>query len=378
MVTQSKREYLARIRDRYRHAGRKGKSRILDEFCAVCGHHRKHAIRLLRKDGRRRKRRPGRPSKYGREEIQVLENIWLNADRPCSARLVGMIGLWLPFYEKQYGYLEESSRKKLLTARPRTLDRVLGPTRKKYGSRGMSGTRHGDYLKSRIPIKINHADVSEPGYIQADTVAHCGGSLEGDFVWSLTSTDIMTGWTENGAVWNKGQYGVHQLLKRTEERLPFALKGFHSDNGGEFINHHLHSYYKDRPVPVEMTRGRAGKKNDNPHVEQKNYTHVRLLLGYQRIEIEELVRPINKLYELANLLNNFFCANRKLIFKERRGARYYKRYDQPATPAERLLASGNLTPSQIAAIEATRRNLDPYKLRAQIDAKRAAIFRALR
>ena len=378
MVIQSKREYLTQIKERYRRACKKGKSRILDEFCTVCGHHRKHAIRLLKKDRRTLKKKPGRPRKYGPAEIRVLANIWLNADRPCSSRLVGMIPIWLPFYEKRYGDQAESTRQKLLNAKPRTLDRVLQPTRKKHGSRGLSGTRHGDYLKSNIPIKISHGDVTEPGFMQADTVAHCGGSLEGDFIWSLTCTDILTAWTENGAVWNKGQYGVHELLERIEERLPFAIKGFHSDNGGEFINHHLHSYYVERDVPVKMTRSRAGRSNDNPHVEQKNFTHVRCLLGYQRIEDEGLLKTINELYEAANLLNNFFCSNRKVIFKERRGSKYYKKYDAPATPCQRLLASGTLSPDQAGTIEDTKRTLDPYKLRAQIDAKRAAIFKALR
>ena len=378
MVIQSKREYLAQIKERYRRACKKGKSRILDEFCTVCGHHRKHAIRLLRKDRRTLNKKPGRPHKYGPAEIRVLANIWLNADRPCSSPLIGMIPIWLPFYEKWYGDLAESTRQKLLNAKPRTLDRVLQPTRKKHGSRGLSGTRHGDYLKSNIPIKISHGDVTEPGFMQADTVAHCGGSLEGDFIWSLTCTDILTAWTENGAVWNKGQYGVHELLQRIEERLPFAIKGFHSDNGGEFINHHLHSYYVERDVPVNMTRSRAGRSNDNPHVEQKNFTHVRCLLGYQRIEDEGLLKTINELYEAANLLNNFFCSNRKVIFKERRGSKYYKKYDAPATPCQRLLASGTLSPDQAGTIEDTKRTLDPYKLRAQIDAKRAAIFKALR
>jgi hypothetical protein len=378
MVIQSKREYRAQIKERYRRACKKGKSRILDEFCKVCGYHRKHAIRLLRKDRRTLKKKPGRPSKYGPAELRVLENIWLNADRPCSSRLVGMIPIWLPFYEKRYGDLAESTRQKLLNAKPRTLDRVLQPTRKKHGSRGLSGTRHGDYLKSNIPIKISHGDVAEPGFMQADTVAHCGGSLEGDFVWSLTCTDILTGWTENGAVWNKGQYGVHELLQRIEDRLPFAIKGFHSDNGGEFINHHLHSYYVERDAPVKMTRSRAGKSNDNPHVEQKNFTHVRCLLGYQRIEDEGMLKIINELFEAANLLNNFFCSNRKVIFKERRGAKYYKRYDGPATPCERLLASGHLTEPQKTYLTDVSLNLDPYKLRKLIDAKRRTIFRKLR
>jgi len=378
MVVQSKREYLARIKDRYRHAGRKGKSRILDEFCAVCGHHRKHAIRLLRQDGRSRKKKPGRPSKYGPAEIQVLENIWLNADRPCSSRLVGVIPIWLPHYARRYGDLEESTRQKLLNAKARTLDRVLRPVRKKHGSRGLSGTRAGQYLKNSIPIKISHADVNEPGYIQADTVAHCGGRLEGDFVWSLTFTDIESGWTLNGAVWNKGEYGVHQHLERMEQNLPFAIRGFHSDNGGEFINHHLESYYRKRDNPVEMTRGRPGHKNDNPHVEQKNYTHVRLLLGWQRIEKPALIKVINEMYEAANLLTNFFCANRHLVHKERRGSRYYKKYDDAVTPCDRLLASNHITEPQKIWLTELRLNLDPYKLRRLIDAKQRLIFSQLR
>ena len=376
MVQQSKREYLAKIKDRYRKAGRGGKSRILDEFCKVCEHHRKHAIRLLNGDGRKRKKKPGRPSKYGPAEIQVLENIWLNADRPCSSRLVGMISVWLPHYEKNYGYLDESTKQKLLDAKARTLDRILGSVRKKHGSRGLSGTKAGQYLKNSIPIKISHADVNEPGYMQADTVAHCGGSLEGNFVWSLTFTDIESGWTENAAVWNKGEEGVHRQLKRMEETLPFSIKGFHSDNGGEFVNWHLESYY--RKNPVEMTRGRPGKKNDNPHVEQKNYTHVRLLLGWDRIENRALIKEINQMYEAANLLTNFFCANRHLVYKERRGSRYYKRYDEPTTPADRLLASESLNEAQRTHLCAIRCNLDPYQLRKFIDAKQRSIFRKLR
>lgn len=378
MVSQSKREYLAKIKDRYRRAGRRGKTRILDEFCYVCGHHRKHAIRLLRLDGRTRKKKPGRPSKYGKAEIQVLEEIWLAADRPCASRLVGTIPLWLPFYEKQHGNLDVSIRENLLKAKSRTLDRVLRPVRRKHGSRGLSGTKHGDYLKNHIPIKISHDDVAEPGFIQADTVAHCGGSMDGDFVWSLTFTDVFTGWTENGAVWNKGEHGVHQLLRNIEDRLPFRIKGFHTDNGGEFVNHHLHSYYRDREKPVEMTRGRAGRKNDNPHVEQKNWTHVRLLLGYQRIEDEALVKDINLVYQAANLLYNFFCVNRRLTVKERRGSKYYKKYDDPATPCQRLLDSGHLNEIQIVHLNVMRNKLDPYKLRRMIDSKRQAIFRSLR
>jgi hypothetical protein len=379
MVSQSKREYLARIKDRYRHANREGKSRILEEFCAVCGHHRKHAIRLLNADQRRRKKRPGRLRRYGAALIRVLEDIWLSAGCPCSARMAGMIRLWLPWYEKRHGDLDAEDRQKLETIRPRTLDRMLLVARRRYGHRGLSGTRHGEeLLKSQIPIKISHGDVDQPGFIQADTVAHGGDSTEGEFVWSLTFTDIFTGWTLNGAVWNKGQEAVFELLRQLEERLPFALRGFHTDNGGEFLNYHLHRYYLDREPPVQMTRTRPGRKNDNPHVEQKNYTHVRLLLGYQRIATPDLVQPINRLYEAANMLNNFFCSTRRLIFKERRGARYYKRYDEPATPCERVLAAGQLYPIQEAALITQSMALDPYQLRAFIDTQRAKILAQLR
>lgn len=378
MVGQSKRDYLAKIKDRYRHASREGKTHILDEFCAVCEHHRKHAIRLLNKDGRARRKKPGRPSGYGAEEIRIVEHIWLHAGRPCGARMAVMVRLWLPFYEKHHGDLEASQREKLLQLKPRTLDRLLVATRKKHGRRGLSGTVHGDYLARNIPVRISHHDVEQPGFVQADTVAHCGGSLDGDFVWSLTFTDVFSGWTENRAVWNKGQHGVFQMLQDIEEHLPFAIRNFHTDNGGEFINHHLYNYYQQRPKPVQMTRGRAGRKNDNPHVEQKNWTHVRQLLGYQRIADPGLLQNINLLYAAANLLNNFFGACRRLTFKERRGARYYKRFDAPATPCERLLASPQLNELQKTWLMTTRHALDPYQLRKTVDALQHAILSKLR
>ena len=171
---------------------------------------------------------------------------------------------------------------------------------------------------------------------------------------------------------------MHQAIERIEDRLPFEMKGVHTDNGGEFINYHLHSYFRDRPKPVQFTRSRASKKNDNPHVEQKNYTHVRLLLGYQRIEDPDLVQEINELYDAAGLLANFFCANRKLTFKERRGSKYYKRHDKALTPCQRLLNSGMLSEPQVIHLKSMRAHLNPYTLRERIDGKRKRIFRKLR
>jgi len=378
MVSKSKREYLAKIKDRYRHASRQGKARILDEFCAVCGHHRKHAIRLLNTDGRKKKKKPGRPSKYGEDEIRVIEDIWLHSNRPCAPRLAGMIPLWLPHYENANGDLDENVKEKLLDIRPRTLDRLLQSIRKKHGTRGISGTRGASYLKNYIPIKISHCDVDEPGHMQADMVAHCGGSMEGSFAWTLTFTDIFSGWTYNGAVWNKGQHGVHQQLATSEGRLPFRVKSFHSDNGKEFVNYHLYSFYHDRDVPVTVTRSRPGRSNDNPHVEQKNDTHVRKLLGYGRIDRESLIDEMNELYEASNLLNNFFCTNHKLVFKERRGSRYYRKYDKPITPCQRLLNSDALNELENTHLTEMMINLDPYKLNKLIESKQRSILRKIR
>ena len=199
MGDETKQECLERTRWRYRRAGRKYKKTILDEFCATWGYHRKYAIALLNQKASKRGDRRGRPARYGKEEHTVLERIWLVANRPCSRRLKAILPNWVPFYEQQYDRLDRSTRKNLLRISKNSIDRLLKPTRKKYGSRGRSGTRPGTQLLHQIPVKTSHWDISEPGFMQADTVAHGGESMEGDFAHSLTLTDICTGWTENSA-----------------------------------------------------------------------------------------------------------------------------------------------------------------------------------
>jgi hypothetical protein len=375
MVAGSKREYLENIRPRYATAGREHKRRILDEFCEVCGHHRKHAIRLLRKDRTGRKRRPGRPSQYGPEDRKVLECIWLAANRPCALRLKAMLPLWLPHYEKEHGHVAPLLRQRLLAVSSRTLDRLLRPVRRVHGTRGRCGTRPGSLLKHQIPIKTEHADVRKPGVMEADTVAHCGNSLDGDFIWSLTMTDIFSGWTENRAVWNKGYDGVRQAIAHIEHQVPFGLTGFHSDNGGEFLNHHLIRYFHERHLPVEYSRSRPYHKNDTAHVEQKNYTHVRLLLGYDRLDNAALLPPINQLYEAWALFNNFFCASLKLVRKTKIGSRYHKTYDVPQTPYQRLMASPDVNEALKTHLTELACNLNPFTLKKAIDAQQRRILR---
>ena len=378
MVQRTRLEYLASIRERYQRAGRIHKRHILDEFCQVCKYHRKHAIRLLRGLRPGRQRRPGRPPRYGEEERKILEMIWLTANRPCSLRLKAALPVWLPHYEAKFSRVPPPVKANLLTISPRTLDRLMRPVRKQHGLRGRSGTRPGSLLKYQIPIKTEHADVNKPGVMEADTVAHCGNSLDGNFVWSLTLTDVFSGWTQNRAVWNKGYEGVKQAIADIEQELPFHLTGFHSDNGGEFLNHHLVRYFTDRDLPVDFSRSRPYHKNDTARVEQKNYTHVRLLLGYGRIEDPALIPKINLLYQTWALFNNFFSPTLKLVDKTKVGSRYFKTYDTPQTPCQRLMASPHTNEAIKTFLTELVCNLNPFALKKQIDHHQRLILATVR
>jgi hypothetical protein len=286
-----------------------------------------------------------------------------------------MLPIWLPWFEKDHGILSPEARQRLTAMSARTLDGLLKPVRRLHGTRGRCGTRPGSLLKHQIPIKTEHADVHKPGVLEADTVAHCGNSLDGDFIWSLTLTDIFSGWTENRAVWNKGYEGVRQAIADVEQRLPFALTGFHSDNGGEFLNHHLIRYFQERHLPVDYSRGRPYHKNDTAHVEQKNYTHVRLLLGYERFSNPALVPTINLLYEAWTLFNNFFCASLKLVSKTKQGSRYHKTYDTPRTPYQRLMDSPDMNEAVKTNLTEQACNINPFALKKLIDAHQRRLLR---
>ena len=378
MVRYSKVEYLKAIVSRYGNAGRRYKRRILDEFCEVCGYHRKHAIRLLNRSGTVVARKPGRPSVYGEAEREVLTPIWLAANRPCSRRFQPMLPQWLPFYEQEHGGLAPAVKQRLLTVSVRTRDRLMKPVRRQYGTHGLCGTRPGTLLKQQIPIKTHHANVKQPGLMEADTVAHGGASLEGDFVGSLTLTDIFSQWTENRALWNRGYANTEAAIRDVEQHLPFLLTGFHSDNGGEFLNHHLIRYLRDRQRPVNVTRSRPNHKDDTAHVEQKNFTHVRLLLGYGRIDTPALIPLINRLYEAWGLYNNVCCASLKLIEKKRVGARYIKKYDTAKTPCQRLIDSPDVDEAKKTFLTDLRCNVNPFALKRLIDALQRQILSHLR
>jgi len=381
MVLQSRREYLEAIRNRYRKACRKEKSVILDEFCANCGYNRKYAIRLLRKKSPPLpNRKPGPAFRYDKDLLLVpLKRIWFATDQMCSKKLKAAIPLWLPFYEEEHEALSLQVRQKLLEMSPATIDRMLKPLRALY-KKGRCSTKPGTLLKNQIPIKTHNWDVARPGYFEADTVAHCGNSMAGDFVFSLTFTDIFSGWTENRAVWGKGSQGVLLQIRNIEERIAFPILGFDCDNGSEFLNHHLVRYFTDRPKsPVQFTRSRPYRKNDNAFVEQKNWTHVRQLLGYDRFDSPELVPLINDLYlNEWSLFTNYFCPTLKLKEKQRINSRYTKKYEPPKTPYQRLLVSNDVSSAAKRSLEAVYNSLNPFKLKRKIDDKLKAIFHIVR
>jgi hypothetical protein len=376
MCHKEKQAYRRAIHQRYAAASRQEKKRILDEFCAVCEYNRKYAIRLLHRSPWRKKRKRGRKSRYAAPAfLKALLSIWQATDFMCSTRFKACMPVWLPFFEQTFGVLPWDIHDKLLAISRPTLDRVLKPLRIRY-RKGLCGTKPGSMLRNHIPIRTDNWDITKPGFMEADTVAHCGTSLGGDFVWSLTMTDIHTAWTEVRAVWNKGSHDVIEQVKDIERTVPFALLGFDCDNGSEFLNHHLWTYFTDRQRPVQFTRSRPNKKNDNAHVEQKNWAQPRHLLGYDRINNPDAVPLINDL--CANewsLYQNHFCPSLKLKSKVRIGSRYRKTYDDPRTPYQRVLESPDIPLQVKQALTLTHGSLNPFELKKTIERKLKAIFK---
>ena len=371
MSQKSQREYLERIRGRYGRAGRMHKKKILDEFCAVCGHHRKHAIRLLRKPLGKPRARPGPKAEYGPELLPHLKRIWLASDQLCSKRLAPALQVWVPFDSE----IPEEIRAKLLKISPAQIDRLLRPIRAHYPARRRNATRPGSLIAQQIPIRTDNDDITEPGYFEVDTVSHGGASTEGDFVWSVVFTDLVTTWTEARASWNRSAARVQENVAECETSLPFPVLGFDSDNGSEFINYGLHGFLRDRAKPVRFTRSRAYKKNDNAHVEQKNWTHVRQLLGYERLDCPEVVPLLNDLYRTEwRQFQNFFCPSFKLESKERIGGQVKKKYAKPQTPYARVLASDKIKEEAKEKLRAEYAGLNPFQLKRRIEQKLKRIF----
>ncbi len=371
MSRRSKQEYFESLYHRYHRAAPSLKSHLLNEFCQTCGYNRKYAIRKLNgpppATKSRTQKRSLRTATYNAHVISILRQVWQAAGYPWSIRLKAVLPLWLPWIRAQWPMTPEEE-KQLLSISPRQIDRRLKPYKTRIRKRIYGRTKPGTLLKHQIPIRTEHWDVREPGFVEVDLVAHSGNSADGDFAFSLNLTDIFSGWVETSTLLGKGQQGVVAALDAMAQRLPFVLRGLDSDNGGEFINAHLRAYSDQRHI--QFTRGRPYHKNDNAHVEQKNWTHVRKLMGWQRYDSPRAVRAMNDLYaHELRVMMNWFQPSVKLECKERVGSRLIRRYSAAQTPLDRLPDSAALQ-----LLKDLRTQINPFELASTIECKLESIW----
>jgi len=366
---KARKEVIAKFSREYQRVGKKGKGEILDHVCATAGLSRDRAARLLRQppkkyDARGRpkkekgKENRGRKPKYHEKVVQqLLERLWEEMDYACGKRLVEGLPAFVEALQR-FGELDapDWAAEKVLAMSASTMDRLLTKARKSVTIKGRSTTKPGSMRKADIPIRRGTDwDDAVVGFMEMDLVAHCGEATVGDYVNTLDMTDIPSGWTEPIAVLNKARRHVHGGVKTVQARLPFTLRGMDSDNGGEFINDLMMAYCKAENIL--FTRGRPYNKNDNCHIEQKNFTHVRKTVGYGRFEGQRAVDLLNAYYDRYRLFANFFLPSAKLREKYRQTTpglhfgRVTKRYDKPQTPYQRLLLSPDVTPEQKAALQ---------------------------
>jgi hypothetical protein len=369
-----RREYLRSIQARYAGASRAEKTAILNEFCRVAGYHRKSALRLLHQplSASRPRPRSGR-RRYDEEALRVLTRIWEAAGCPWSLRLKALLPLWLPWARRRYR-LSPGVERQLLAISARQMDRRLQAHKGRLKKRLYGRTKPGTLLKHHIPLRTDRWQTTTPGFSEVDLVSHSGDCADGTFIHSLNLTDIHTTWTETRGILGKAQIRVAEALEQMRLALPFRLQGIDSDNGSEFINEHLYAYCRQHRI--QFTRGRPYKKDDNAHIEQKNWTHVRRLLGYVRYDTPAALAAINDLYrQELRWFQNLFLPSVKLMRKERVGSRLRRRYDPPRTPFERVLACPESDPRRVAALKALRDKLDPFTLSQVIDRKLEHIHR---
>ena len=368
MSMPSRREYLASIYRRYRQSAKAEKSHILKEFCRASGYHRKYAIRLLNAPLRRTPvEHRGRGCTYTHEDTYFLKKIWAILDYPCGQRLRPIVPEMIRVLAHHRELVVPSGvAKHLGRMSAATMDRRLARCRQESGRRLRGTTKPGSLLKKQIPIVLSRWNETEPGYTELDLVAHCGNSAAGDFVSTLNITDLATGWSEEEAMLGKAQKRVLSALRGIQGRLPFSLRGLDPDNGSEFINWQLFTYCLQEQIA--FTRGRPSHGNDNAHIEQKNWTHVRKVVGYQRLETQGAADHLNALYRgpLRAYLNCFQPVM-KLVKKERVGGHVRRRYDIPKTPYQRVLDSPHIPEKTKGELRAWYATLNPAALKRDIE-----------
>ena len=372
MSRDATKEYVLLMRNRYgAMKTKRAKGKVLDEFCATTELERKHAIKVLRSTAEPL-RRAGRKSKYA-EATDSLKAIWLLFDQPCSKLLHPVLESYVLSYEAHRGAIAPETRALLLEMSPSTIDRLLRPHRVRTSVwRGRGGPMNA--MKKQVEVRSEKWTDRGLGWFEADSVAHCGGSMAGSFAYTLTCTDTESQWTELRAVWNRGGFATTIRIQEIEQALPFVIKGVNTDNGSEFLNGHLIRYLKDPDTCISQTRSRPYHKNDNARVEQKNASHVRALLGYDRFDDPDCIEDLNEILTLHSLWTNLFRPCMKLQSKVKDGHRYRKKYDRPMTPAQRVNASTGVSKEVKKRISDLMAQYDCYSLKCLVQEKLSAFF----
>lgn len=361
----------------YRNARRLRKTAILNEFLQLTGYNRSYATRALRSILRPKpvRKKYSRAPAYGPDVRTALEKIWLLMDCICGQRLVPILPDLIDSLEAhgEIDMLSAEVREQLKSISSATIDRLLEGARKKRGRKKYHHTKPGTFLRSQIPIRMyGEWPEKRPGYCELDLVGHEGGDNSGDFYYTLTVTDIHTGWTTLQLLPTKGQVDTLAGLDRVRNLLPFPLRGIDCDNGSEFMNQHFVDYCREKEI--KFTRCRPYKKNDNCFVEQKNYSVVRRSVGYLRYDQSREAVLIQKLYGCLHLYVNFFQPSKKMIYKIREGSKQTRKYDTPQTPFQRLLSAGGLSPAKKRALLHKLKSLNPAELKRSIDECQAALI----
>jgi len=381
MSLKSKRELLEAVRPRYLKASKFEKQKILDEFTSATGYHRKHAIRVLKNQVQvqnhlKRKTKTYKTIYHG-EVVQVLEQIWEICGQICSKRLQPYLPEAIKVLERcKEIKITKDTQELLLRISSASIDRCLRAVRIQ-SPHGLKTTKPGSLLKNMIPVRtFTEWDEERPGFLEIDLVAHCGNTTEGPYLNTLTCTDISTGWTDVTALPHRSQEAVSEAIQRMRHRLPFPLLGIDSDNGSEFINDLLYRYCLDEKIT--LTRSRPYQKNDQAHVEQKNWSVVRHTVGYDRWETDQEFAILENIYTDLRLYINFFQPSFKLIAKERIGNKTFKRYDTAKTPYQRLLERKDISLEAKARLINLYLQLNPAELRRAIDQKTAKLWKISR
>ncbi|HNZ54940.1 MAG TPA: transposase family protein [bacterium] len=354
----------------YQNADRKEKGRILDTLCEITKYHRKYAISLLKNYGNIREIRSKRKKKYSKESLIIIEKTWEAADYPWSERLKTMLPIWLPWLKEQLPWITPELEEEVLSISSRQIDRRLKEKKKKLSRKMYGRTKPGTLLKHHIPIKTDSWDVDEPGYMEVDLVSHSGENASGEFIYSLNMTDILTGWVESCPLIGKGEKETLNGIKKIRKAVPFEILGIDTDNGSEFINHHLFRYCNK--TGIQFTRGRPYKKDDNAHIEQKNWTHIRRIMGYSRFDTDDhYVLMMNLYREKLRIMMNLFQPCVKLISKTRIGSKLKRKYEPPKSPLDRLndfyISKNKPLPDKVEELLILRKRTNPFQLSVEIE-----------